>query len=72
MYYDLNKSDQTKNHRNCDADMNNDLSNNEIIYFLRENEMTVIESDWLRSHGTVSEVEVLKLVGQIMLSRDDG
>jgi hypothetical protein len=43
-----------------------------IISFLMENEMTDIELDWLRSHGNVSEVEVLKLVGCIMLSRYDG
>jgi hypothetical protein len=57
----LNKSDQNKDHRNCVADLNNDQSNHEIVFFLGENEMTNLELDCLRSHGTVSEVEVLKL-----------
>jgi hypothetical protein len=44
--------------------LNNDLSNDEIVSFLRENELSDIEMDWLRSHGNVSELEVLKLVMQ--------
>jgi hypothetical protein len=42
--------------------LKNDLSNVDVKSFLRENEMTDMEMEWLRSHGTVREVEVLKLV----------
>jgi hypothetical protein len=32
--------------------------------------MTDKDMDWLKSHGILSEVEVLKLVSQVMLKRN--
>jgi hypothetical protein len=45
----------------------NELSNDEILLFLRANELTVKEMNWLKSRGTLTESEVLKFIGQIML-----
>jgi hypothetical protein len=50
-------------------ELSNELSNNQILSFLKDNEMTDNEMDWLRSHETVTEFEVLKLIGQIMSNR---
>ncbi len=44
--------------------LNNELSDELILSFLRENEMTESEMEWL-----MSEFEVLKLIGKIMMKR---
>jgi hypothetical protein len=49
--------------------LNNELSDELILSFLRENEMTESEMEWLKSHGKMSEFEVLKLIGKIMINR---
>jgi hypothetical protein len=48
---------------------NNRLSNDAILLFLRENETTENEKDWIKSHEKLNEVEVLKLLGEIMLNK---
>ena len=50
-------------------ELSNEPSNNEILSFLRDNELTDKEMDWLKSHGIVTEFGVLKLIGQIMSNR---
>ena len=46
-----------------------ELSDEEILSFLRANDLTEKEMNWLKSKGTLTESEVLKLIGQIMLER---
>ena len=49
--------------------MDNDLTDDEILLFLRENELTEKEMTWLKSLGTKSETEIVRLVGLIMMKR---
>ncbi len=46
---------------------NSELSNDEILVFLRENELTETEMTWLRKFEVKGEIEMLCLIGQIML-----
>jgi hypothetical protein len=43
--------------------------NEVILSFLKENELTENQMDWLKSHRELSESEILKLIGKIMLNR---
>jgi hypothetical protein len=65
----MNMNEQDQDYQEWGVDLNNELSYDEIISFLRDNEMTDKEIDWLRSQGTFSGLEVLKLTGQILLNR---
>ena len=49
--------------------MDNDLTDDEILLFLRENELTEKEMTWLKSLGTKSETEIVRLVGLIVMKR---
>jgi hypothetical protein len=40
-----------------------------ILSFLRDNKMTKNEMDWLKSHGELNEFEVLRLIGKIIKNR---
>jgi hypothetical protein len=51
------------------AEQADKLSDEEILSFLRANDLTEKEMNWLKSKGTLTESEVLKLIGQIMLER---
>jgi hypothetical protein len=44
--------------------LNNELPKELILSFLRENEMTENEMDWLKSHGKLSKFEFLKLIAK--------
>ncbi len=46
-----------------------ELSNDEILSFLRANDLTKKEMIWLKNKGTLTDFEVLRLIGQIMLER---
>jgi hypothetical protein len=59
--------DNTKNIKMSSSE----LSNDEILVFLRENELTDTEMTWLRKFETKTEIELLRLIGQIMLYRAD-
>jgi hypothetical protein len=51
------------------AEQADELSDEEILSFLRANDLTEKEMNWLKSKGTLTESEVLKLIGQILLER---
>jgi hypothetical protein len=46
---------------------NRELSKDENLVFLRENELTETEMTWLRKFEVKSEIRMLRLIGQIML-----
>jgi hypothetical protein len=50
---------------------NKKLSNDEILVFLRQNELTESEMTWLREFEDKSELEILRFVDLIMLRRDN-
>jgi hypothetical protein len=56
-------------HVKSSADEKIELSTEEIVSFGMNNKFTEKEKDWLKNHGTIEELEALKLIGQIMLNR---
>ena len=54
---------------NSNNDNENELTNDEILLFLRESILTEDETLWLTSLGIKTEEEVLRAVGEIMLKR---
>ena len=49
--------------------MNTKFSNDEILLFIRENELSESEIDWLKSLGPKSEIKIIDLIGSIMQER---
>jgi hypothetical protein len=54
----------------CGVHWNNELTNDKIVLFLSDNELAEKEMDWLKAHRTMSEVEAIKLFGQVILNRN--
>ena len=70
-------------HQNCEVERTDNVQVDEarglnfdrelhdevILSFFGENELTESEMDWLKSHGELSEFEVLKLISKIIKKR---
>ncbi len=57
------------NKENEEVVVNRKLPDDMILSFFGENELTESEMDWLRSHGELTEFEVLKLISKIVKNR---
>ena len=58
-----------KHQEQQDVNANTKFSNNEILLFIRENELSESEIDWLKSLGPKSEIEIINLIGSIVHER---
>jgi hypothetical protein len=54
-----------------DKHVNINYSNDEILLFINENDLSETELNWLKSLGSISETEILDLISSIMYEREN-